>query len=192
MADDVAHFDRFARFYDYFTPEADAAILAEGLAQADREIERVVDLAGGTGRAVRAIDAPERIVLDAAAGMVRKAAANGLDCVRGDAARLPLRDSSVDAVVVSDALHHVADVDGVLAEVERILRLGGVLVIREYNPATLRGRAVAWGEHAMGFDSTFLTPAELAERLVAAGLAPRVRNRGFEYTIAGVADSGTE
>lgn len=185
-AGDVAPFDRFARFYDSFTPRADGDVLSEGLAQADRPVERVVDVAGGTGRAVRAVDAPERVVLDAASGMLREARANGLDCVRGDAARLPLADASVDAMIISDALHHVGDVDGALAEAARVLRPGGVLVVREYNPATLRGTALVWGERLVGFDSEFLTPDALVERLDDVGLTPRVRNRGFDYTIAGV------
>ncbi|WP_440008548.1 class I SAM-dependent methyltransferase [Halomicrococcus sp. SG-WS-1] len=185
-AGDVAIFDRFARFYDYLTPDADADLLAEGLAQAERPVERVVDLAGGTGRAVRAIDAPERIVLDASLEMLRQARKNGLDCVQGDAARLPLADESVDALVISDALHHVGDVDGALAEAARVLRPDGVLVVREYNPATLRGRLLVRGEHAVGFDSSFLTPDDLARRLHDAGLTPRVRNRGFDYTAAGI------
>ena len=185
-AGDVAPFDRFARFYDRFTPSADADLLAEGLAQAERPVDRVVDVAGGTGRAVRAVDAPERLVVDASRGMLRQARGNGLESVGGDAATLPLADESVDAVIISDALHHVADVDGALAEVERALRPGGVLVVREYNPATLRGRALVWGERLVGFDSEFLSPDDLVERLDDAGLTPRVRNRGFDYTVAGV------
>ncbi|WP_327051790.1 class I SAM-dependent methyltransferase [Halomicrococcus gelatinilyticus] len=185
-AGDVAPFDRFARFYDRFTPSADADLLAAGLAQADRPVERVVDVAGGTGRAVRAIDVPERLVVDASDGMLRQAHSNGLESVRGNAARLPLADGSVDAAIISDALHHVADVNGALGEAARVLRPGGVLVVREYNPATLRGTVLVWGERIVGFDSEFLTPDDLVERLDDVGLTPRVRNRDFDYTVAGV------
>ncbi|MFB6108670.1 MAG: hypothetical protein ABEJ82_07500 [Haloplanus sp.] len=43
--------------YDLFAPELDADPLRRGLAAADRPVESVLDLAGGTGRAARALDA---------------------------------------------------------------------------------------------------------------------------------------
>ncbi|WP_458187912.1 class I SAM-dependent methyltransferase [Haladaptatus sp. NG-WS-4] len=183
---DISYFDRVARYYDFFSPDADGEILAEGLAQAERPIERAVDLAGGTGRAARVLQVPERIVVDAAAGMLEQARGHGLASVRGDAARLPLRSESVDAVVVSDALHHVGDVPSTLTEIARVLRPGGVLVVREFNPATFRGTLLVRGEHLIGMDSTFFTPDELVRKLSDANLVPRVRNRDFDYTVAGI------
>jgi ubiquinone/menaquinone biosynthesis C-methylase UbiE len=189
---DIEHFDRIARFYDYFSPDSDDDVLREGLAQAERPIERVADVAGGTGRAVRAFDVDEGFVVDASAGMLEQARAQGLTCLRGDATRLPLASESVDAAVISDALHHIGDPDATLAEVERVLRPGGVIVVREYNPATVRGWFVVRGERLLGMDSTFFTPKTLVCKLDAAGLVPRVRNRGFDYTVAGVkCTSGT-
>ncbi|WP_458206600.1 class I SAM-dependent methyltransferase [Haladaptatus sp. NG-SE-30] len=183
---DISYFDRFARFYDALSPDADREILEEGLAQAERPIERVVDVAGGTGRAVRALDADERIVLDASEGMLAQAHANGLVSVRGDASRLPLRSDSVDAIVISDALHHIGDVDNTLAEVARVLRSGGVLIVQEFNPATIRGKLLVRSEHLIGMNSAFFTPDELVRKLSDVNLVPRVRNRGFDYTVAGI------
>lgn len=183
---DVGHFDRFARFYDYFTPEDDDGIFLEGLQQAERPVERMIDLAGGTGRAARALEVNERLVLDASGGMLSQAYGHGLDCLRADATRVPLTDESADAVVISDALHHVGNVDATLGEVERVLRPGGVVVVREFNPATVRGWFLVRGEHLMGMKSTFFTPDALVRALDAANLVPRVRNRGFEFTVAGV------
>ncbi|EFW92707.1 methyl transferase-like protein [Haladaptatus paucihalophilus DX253] len=183
---DIGHFDRIARFYDSFSPESDSDVLREGLEQAERPIERIADVAGGTGRAVRALDVNEEVVVDASAGMLAQAHSHGLACVRGDATRLPLASESVDAAVISDALHHIGDPDATLAEVERILRPGGVLIVREYNPATVRGWFLVRGEHLLGMDSTFVTPEALVRKLDAANLVPRVRNRGFDYTVAGV------
>lgn len=60
--------------------------------------------------------------------------------VVGDAAELPLATSSVDAVVVMDALHHLR-VDRVapcLAEVARVLRPGGPLFVCEPAPTIAR------------------------------------------------------
>jgi SAM-dependent methyltransferase len=50
-----------------------------------------------------------------------------------DAAYLPFRDRSFDAVLIRDLLHHVADRRAVLAEAVRVLRPGGRLTVIEPN-----------------------------------------------------------
>ena len=183
---DVARFDRFARHYERLMPASDARPIRAGLALADREIDRVLDVGGGTGRAVRALGIPERIVVDAAPGMLAEARRRGLRTVRGDAARLPFADASVDAVLIVDALHHVADQTGALAEAERVLRPGGVLVCREFDRATFLGLLLVAGEHLVGFDSEFFTPDELAFAVERVGLTAATPVRGFGFTVAGV------
>lgn len=182
---DVALFDRFARYYERFSPATNERALRAGLALADRDIERVLDVGGGTGRAARVLDG-ERVVIDPAHGMLREARRLELDGVRADAATLPVADSSVDAVVIVDALHHVADQTGALAEAERVLRPGGVLVCREFDRATVRGQALVAWEHLVGFDSEFFTPEELAAAVERAGLDAAIPARGFGFTVAGV------
>ena len=49
----------------------------------------------------------------------------------GDMTALPLRAQSVEAVIILDALHHVAALPAVLAEVRRVLVPGGQLLIGE-------------------------------------------------------------
>jgi len=183
---DVATFDRFARAYDAVMPSARRSKLDAAFKLADRPIERLLDVGGGPGRAARATDADERIVVDPARGMLDRARAHGLEGVRGDGSRLPVRDGAVDAVVVSDALHHIADQRGVLQEARRVLRPGGVLVIREFDPTTLRGRALVAAERLWGFDSAFASPDALRADVEAVGLAAMVVERGFGYTVVGV------
>jgi demethylmenaquinone methyltransferase/2-methoxy-6-polyprenyl-1,4-benzoquinol methylase len=184
---DIALFDRFARLYGALMPAANDRPLRAGLALAERDVERVLDVGGGTGRAARAIDAPVRVVVDPSAGMLAGARAAGLDCVRADGAALPIPAASVDAVVIVDALHHVADQTGLLGEAQRVLRPGGVLVVREFDRATLLGRALVAAEHLVGFDSQFFTPEELAARVERAGLDAAVPDRGFGFTAVGIA-----
>ncbi|MBV0923335.1 class I SAM-dependent methyltransferase [Halomicroarcula limicola] len=190
MQSDVGPFDRFGWAYDRLMPPARASELRRGFGAAERDVRRVLDVGGGSGRAVRSLDVPRRIVVDAAPGMLRQARRHGLDTVVGDAGRLPVATASVDAVLIVDALHHMGAVDAVLAEARRVLRPGGVLVVREFDPGTLRGRALVAVEHLVGFESTFFRPDELTMRMATAEFAPRVVERGFGYTVAGVT-SGT-
>ena len=189
MHGDVGRFDRFARAYDLVMPRARVGKLQAGLAVADRDITRVLDVGGGPGRAIRRLDLAERTVVDAAPGMVRRARGHGLGAVLGDAGRLPIRADSVDAVLIVDALHHMGQVDAVLAEATRVLRPGGVLVVREFDPSTLRGGALVAAERLVGFDSVFFEPTALGDRMRTAGLTPKLVEEGFGYTLAGIAES---
>jgi demethylmenaquinone methyltransferase/2-methoxy-6-polyprenyl-1,4-benzoquinol methylase len=181
---DLRAFDRFARLYDTVMPPARRAPVAAALALADGPVERLLDVAGGPGRASARLDA-ESVVVDAAPGMVRRARARGREAVLGDAARLPVADGSVDAVLVADALHHLPDRDAALRAARDALRPGGVLVVREFDPATVRGRLVVLAERLVGFGSAFEGPDALAARVERAGLTPTVVGRGFGYTVAG-------
>ncbi|MCD2199493.1 class I SAM-dependent methyltransferase [Halobacterium sp. KA-4] len=190
---DVQYFEWFAPVYDLVMPAADRGDLAAGLAAAERPVECVLDVGGGTGRAARALarDTTEVAgrdvtVVDASARMLAEARESGLPAVRGDAAALPYRDDSVDAITIVDALHHFPDRDGALAEAKRVLRPGGVLVVRDFNPETLRGRLLVAAEHAVAFHSSFDAPDDLATRMEKTGLDARVLNRGFAYTVVGV------
>ncbi|WP_438874810.1 class I SAM-dependent methyltransferase [Winogradskya humida] len=48
----------------------------------------------------------------------------------GEAAAIPLPDSSVDAVWISTVIHHVPDLAAAAAELRRVLRPGAVVLIR--------------------------------------------------------------
>lgn len=188
-AGDLWYFERFARPYAWFMPRADSAPLCRGLERAQRPVGRLVDLAGGTGRAASAVAVPHRLVVDAAAGMLRRVPAE-ISAVRGDARAIPLADETADAVVIVDALHHLPDPDRVFEEVHRVLRPGGVLVVREFDRGTVRGRLLAAAEHLVGMQSTFFTASALADRLEAAGYEATVIDRGFACTVAGVKPGG--
>ncbi|WP_435197272.1 class I SAM-dependent methyltransferase [Natronomonas sp. EA1] len=180
---DVSLFDRFARAYEAAMPAADPAVFERGFAFADRDIERVVDVGGGTGRAARHYDA---VVVDPARGMLREGARKGIEGIRGDGARLPLKSESVDAVTIVDALHHFAEPISAIAEAHRVLKPGGVLLIREFDPTPRRGQLLVALEHAVGFDSRFWSPDELMGKLDRAGFTSFCPDRAFTYTVVGV------
>lgn len=183
---DVHPFDRFARWYDLSMPGADDDALRNALELAERPVRRGLDIGGGTGRAARALPAVEWTVVDAARGMLERADRAGLQCIQADAASLPVEADSVDAVVIVDALHHIGDQAGTVHEAVRVLRPGGVLAVVDFDPETVRGRALAAWEHLIGFSSSFVPPTELSAGFRAAGLSTLIPEGGFAYVVAGV------
>lgn len=182
---DVGIFDRIARLYDR-KPATRRRKIEPALQLAERDVLCVLDVGGGTGQGVRAIDARQGIVVDAAEGMVTRARERGVAGVRGDAATLPVAAESVDAVLILDALHHMADPRAVVAEAARVLRPGGVLVCLEFDPTTVRGRLLVTAEHLIGFESRFFSAGDLAAMVRSVGLSASIPRHGFEYTVAGV------
>ena len=51
----------------------------------------------------------------------------GLMVMRGNALSLPFPDASFDRIVVSEVLEHIGDDAGVLAEIHRVLKPGGIM-----------------------------------------------------------------
>ena len=184
---DVDFFDRVAPLYDLAMPPADGEALAAGLDRAERPIERLLDVGGGSGRAAAALTGPDIAVVDASVGMLSRARrGRGLSGIAADAGRLPFRDASVDAITIVDAFHHLPDQDAALAEAARVLAPGGALVVREFDPEHPLGRLLVAGEHAIGMNSRFRTPDGLATAMDAVELDARVVDRGFGYTVVGV------
>jgi demethylmenaquinone methyltransferase/2-methoxy-6-polyprenyl-1,4-benzoquinol methylase len=99
--------------------------------------ERVLDLAAGTGTSSAPMAKPGVLVVpcDFSLGMVArgKRLRPELSFVAGDALRLPFADASFDAVTVSFGLRNVVDVDAGLAELLRVTRPGGRVVVCEFS-----------------------------------------------------------
>lgn len=181
---DVAFFDRIARLYDLVHPEIDAERYLSAFDAAEGDVDRILDLAGGTGRVSASLPGVRPLVVDASRGMVGRVP-SGVDAALGDATALPVCDERVDAVVCVDALHHLPDAAAAVDEVQRVLRPGGVFVVVEFDPETVRGRLVELGERAIGMGSQFRTAETAAGLLTDAEFDADVRERGFEYVVVG-------
>jgi len=107
-----------------------------------RRGETVLDLAAGTGTSTAPYaDLGARVVAcDLSVGMLRQGRHRrpDLSFVAGDALALPFADASFDAVTISFGLRNVPDVGGALAEMLRVARPGGRLVVCEFSTPPVR------------------------------------------------------
>ena len=76
--------------------------------------------------------------LDLSRGMLARARERGLRVVQGSLTRLPLPDASVDLVYSMKVLAHVPPIREAVAELARVTRPGGHLLLEFYNPRSLR------------------------------------------------------
>ncbi len=142
-ADVSAMFDKVAERYDLLN---DA--LSLGMDRRWRKVvaravgagpgELVLDLAAGTGTSSRRFTASgaQCVACDFSLGMLSVGArrpATGLSFAAGDALALPFRDAVFDAVTISFGLRNVASTGQALAELLRVTRPGGRLVICEFS-----------------------------------------------------------
>lgn len=115
--------------------------------------QRVLDLAAGTGTSTLPFVAAgaEPVACDLSQGMlaVGRARAPQLSFVAGDATRLPFADATFDAVTISFGLRNVVDVPGALAEMHRVTRPGGRLVICEFSHPTWGPARTVYLEYLM-------------------------------------------
>jgi demethylmenaquinone methyltransferase / 2-methoxy-6-polyprenyl-1,4-benzoquinol methylase len=152
--------------------------------------QRVLDLAAGTGTSSRSFTAAgaDCVACDFSLGMLQAGvrrmpapqarAHPGTGAVRfvaGDALRLPFGDMSFDAVTISFGLRNVADPDAALAEMLRVTRPGGRLVICEFGHLRSSRLDAIYGRYLMA-----ALPA-VARRLSRAGDA-------YEYLAESIRD----
>ncbi|HEY3576929.1 MAG TPA: methyltransferase domain-containing protein [Gaiellaceae bacterium] len=175
--------DRFARTAERLAAHQDAR--ASRLAQQVGDFvqpsgdERALDVGTGAGalafalaphvREVAGLD-PVPELLD----LARRRAVPNTEFVEGDGAALPFPDASFDLAGTHRTLHHVAHPDRVVAELARVTRPGGhVLVVDQLAPDD-PGAAAALHEFETVRDQShtrLLADAELQELFAANGLS---------------------
>ena len=75
---------------------------------------------------------------------VSSATSAHIDYVAYDGKTFPILDCSFDAVLLCYVLHHAQNPLVVLAEVQRVLKKNGVVIVYEDNPGCWWDRAVCW------------------------------------------------
>ncbi|HEX9529323.1 MAG TPA: demethylmenaquinone methyltransferase [Streptosporangiaceae bacterium] len=178
---------------------------------AARQDDLVLDVAAGTGTSSRAFAASGArcVACDFSLGMLHAGASKPSDLVRfvaGDALALPFSSAAFDVVTISFGLRNVADPDSALAEMLRVTKPGGRLVICEFSHLPARAVDLAYqrylaaalpavagrlsanaGAYSYLAESIRNWPAqeELADRIRAAGWSA-VRWRNLTYGVVAV------
>ena len=153
----AAMFDAIAARYDLLNHVLSAGIDTIWRKRAIRSLqlsgrERVLDLCSGTGdlaiAAMRARPSAARVVgVDFAGAMLRIAndkvrrggVADRVALVRGDAARIPLGDRTVDRITIGFGIRNVERIETAFAEMRRVLTVGGRIAILEFAVPTAPG-----------------------------------------------------
>ena len=151
-------FARISGVYDFMNHllsfNRDKAWRKRVVARLDSDAWEVLDLCAGTGdlalEAVRGGRGRVWIAADFCPEMLEgsrgKKRADELQLSAADAMNLPFRENSVDAVTVGFGVRNFADVRRGLAEIVRVLRPGGQLMVLEFyrddRAATGEGRGV--------------------------------------------------
>lgn len=123
--------------------------------------DRVLDLGAGTGvSTVEYTDAGAYAVgADISLGMLRAGRHRGVPLVGANALELPFADDSFDAVTISFALRNVPHTEVALAEMLRVTRPGGRIVISEFSRAT-------WAPFRALYEGVALKAVPIAARVV--------------------------
>jgi 2-polyprenyl-6-hydroxyphenyl methylase/3-demethylubiquinone-9 3-methyltransferase len=143
----------------------------------------LVDLGCGGGLLAPHVDGYRHVGVDVVRSALAEARKHGVLPVQADVHRLPLGAGVADVVVAGEVLEHVDDLEGVVAEIARVLRPGGTVVIDTISDTWLaRVALVTVGERVPGgpppgiHDPALFVRPERVQRLFArhgVGLAVR-------------------
>lgn len=145
---ELVDYERAASKYDRGRTLPDDSMARWQAAVAQRlpagPLRLVVDVGAGTGLFLPmwlALGAREVVAVEPSAAMRDQAAARRVDRARivaGTAAELPVVTGSVDVAWLSTVVHHFPDLDAAAAELARVVRPGGRLLVRGFLPDVSR------------------------------------------------------
>lgn len=170
-------FDRIAGSYGTLTQpgggyRALASALAVGFAGQD-----VADLGAGEGalslmlarfaHTVTAVDSSPQMLSALREGAERAGVTARVRTAEGSMEALPLSDACMDAVFLSQALHHAAQPPLALAEAARVVKPGGLVIVLDLIRHDQEWVREQWADQWLGFDLDDITAW-----MTAAGLDP--------------------
>ena len=156
------HFSILAPYYERFIPLTRPEVFFQYL---DLPVKgAILDAGGGTGRVSQVLrDCASQVVLvDLSIGMLKQAnMKKGLGVAAARTELLPFGDETFERVLMVDALHHVINQASTCAELWRVVKKGGKVVIVEPDVQQIRVKLVAIMEKIALMRSHFLTPLQI-------------------------------
>jgi demethylmenaquinone methyltransferase / 2-methoxy-6-polyprenyl-1,4-benzoquinol methylase len=152
----AAMFDAIAGRYDFLNHFLSVGLDTRWRARAVRELERaprvrVLDLCTGTGdlaiATAQALPGARIVGVDFAGAMLhlamekvrRRTLGSRIALVRGDATAIPVADGWADAATIAFGIRNVSQPESALAELARVIKPGGSLVILEFGEPRIPG-----------------------------------------------------
>jgi SAM-dependent methyltransferase len=149
-----------------------------------RPADTVLDLAAGFCQFINTIQCGRKIAVDLNEDVRAHAAAGVEVVIAASTAMSAVASSSVDVVFVSNFFEHLPSTEsllGTLAEIKRVLRPGGRLLVLQPNIRLVGGAYWDFVDHHLA-----LTEKTLAEAFALSGLRLReTRTRFLPYTMVG-------
>jgi len=182
----INYFDYIASIYDRLDIHPDPSRLHLLLAlPADGPL---LDAAGGTGRVSLSLRSlvGAVVISDLSHQMLRQAKKKGFSLtVQARTERLPFLDAIFSRVLVVDALHHFTDQHAAVAELSRVLKPEGRIVIVEPDVTRFPAKVASLVERWMFMGSRFHPAGEIANMLSGQGLSAFIASRdSFRVWIA--------
>jgi 2-polyprenyl-6-hydroxyphenyl methylase/3-demethylubiquinone-9 3-methyltransferase len=170
-----------------------AAARAALIPPADRTGAVLVDAGCGGGRLAPHVDGKgyRHVGVDLRREGLRQAAEHGVRPVNGDVTALPIATGAADVVAAGEILEHVTDLPATVAELARVLRPGGLLVLDTVNDNALSRFITVTAGEWLGFappnlhdPALFVRPGRLIAEFARHGV--RVEVFGARPTMTGL------
>jgi len=130
------------------------------------ECGSLLDVGGGTGRVSQSVIGSKQsvTVADVSCNMLSEARhKKNLQSVCTPSELLPFANDLFDRVIMVDALHHVAHQADTSAELWRVVKLGGRIIIEEPDITQFWVKLIALGEKLAFMRSHFLNAGQIEE-----------------------------
>jgi ubiquinone/menaquinone biosynthesis C-methylase UbiE len=174
------HFGFLSPIYDRLIRSKDPSNL---LAMLDLpKIGRLLDVGGGTGRIGNTLKPyiSQVVVADISLGMLKQAQQkDGLLSVCTPSEKLPFPDETFDRIIMVDALHHVENAVTTTAELWRVAKSGGKIIIEEPDIRTIPVKIAALFEKTVLMRSHFISPTRIAKLFHFPGTKQSIKTQGY-------------
>jgi len=181
-----AHHERYEEWFEVHRAAYVSELLA--LRQLVPWDAHGLEIGVGTGRFAGPLGVP--VGLDPSDAMLLRAAARGIETVKGTAEALPFPDGSFEYALVVTTICFVDSPELMIAEAHRVLRPDGKLVIGLIDRES--GLGQTYFEHQADSvfyrEATFYSAAEVGELLRSGGFAARTWGQTLFRPLAEIAD----